>query len=434
MRRGLRLFLWFFKAFLKEYFKIIILGLVLGIFVFFFYSRFAHLLPRSKKTAKVGLIGRYTPSDLPRSILQKISRGLVKVNPDGSVSDDLAESWEVKEEGKVYVFHLKKGFFWQDRTPLKATDIHYDLKNIELKAKDDYTLEFRLKEPFSPFLTVLNQPIFKKGLLGVGKYKVTSIKSSGKFVQSIKLENEEALVFKFYPTEKAAILGFKLGEIDKLENISDPSAFENWSGVRIVPKIRQDQFVAVFYNTKDSQLSTKALRQALTYAIQKPLDKFRALGPLNPNSWAYNSQVKPYNYNSQKAKELLKESKSKEVNIELTTTFSQLSFAEKVEKLWEELGIKTTIRVVSSLPESFQAFLASQEIPADPDQYTLWHSTQNTNITGYNNPKVDKLLEDARKILDHEERKAKYLDFQRFLVEDAPAAFLFHPTVYTVSR
>ena len=78
--------------------------------------------------------------------------------------------------------------------------------------------------------------------------------------------------------------------------------------------------------------------------------------------------------------------------------------------------------------------MASQEIPADPDQYTLWHSTQSTNITGYNSPKIDKLLEDGRKISDKEERKAIYLDFQRFLVEDTPAAFLFHPTVYTIIR
>lgn len=435
MRRGIRLFLWFFKAFGKKYFKIIILGLILGISVFFFYPRFERFLPKPKKTIKVGLIGRYTMDSLPLSILGKLSRGLVKINLDGSASPDLAEKWEVKEEGKVYLFYLKEGVFWNDGAPLKAEDIHYNLKEVEVKAKDDKTLELRLQEPFSPFPVILNQPVFKKGLLGVGKYKVTSIKSSGKFIQSIKLESEDAhLVYKFYPTEKAAILGFKLGEIDELVNISNLSDLENWPQIRIVPKICQGQFVAIFYNTKGGQLSQKTLRQALTYALVKPEDKSRTLGPLNPNSWAYNSQTKPYHRDIQKAKKLLGESKLQEVNIELTSTFSQLSSAEKIKKSWEELGVKTTIRVVSTLPENFQAFLVSQKIPSDPDQYTLWHSTQNTNITGYNNPKVDKLLEDARKIPDQEERKVKYLDFQRFLVEDAPAAFLFHPTVYTISR
>ena len=268
----------------------------------------------------------------------------------------------------------------------------------------------------------------------MGEYRVASMKFSGDFVDSLKIESDDALIFKFYPTERAAVLGFKLGEIDELTNITDLSEFETWPNINITPELHQDQFVAVFYNTKDQNLSSKTFRQALTYAIEKPDDKSRALGPLNPNSWTYNNQVKPYDYNLQKAKDLLEESKLTEVEIELTTTFSQLPFAEKIKESWQKLGIKTTVRVISALPEDFQAFLASQEIPADPDQYTLWHSTQNGNITGYNDPRIDQLLESARKTLDLEERKEKYFDFQRFLVEDVPAAFLFHPTVYTISR
>ena len=431
MLRSLRRSFWFFKAFLEKYLKVIILSLVLGISA----ARFGHLLPTPKKTLKVGLVGRYTTENLPMDVLSKISRGLVKTNSDGSPSPDLAESWEIKEEEKLYIFHLKKGIFWQDETPLKAKDVRYDLEDIEIRTKNDHILEFTLKEPFSPFPNILSQPIFKKGLLGVGKYKVTAIKSSGKFIQSIKLTNEEtSLIYKFYPTEKAAILGFKLGEVNRLEKITNISDLENWPKIRVIPEIDYRQFVAVFYNTKSSQFSQKTIRQALTYALKKPSDETRALGPFNPNSWAYNSQVKPYEQDILKAKSLLEEAEVKNLEIELATTFSQLPFAETIKNSWEESGIKTKIKVVSTLPETFQAFLASQEIPADPDQYTLWHSTQSTNITGYNNPKIDKLLEDGRKISDEEERKAIYLDFQRFLVEDTPAAFLFYPTVYTIIR
>lgn len=434
MRRKFRLFLWFFKAFLKKYFKVIIFGSTIGIAVFFFYSRFGYLIPRSKKTTRIGLVGRFSPQNLPLSILGKISRGLVRINPDGSVMPDLTENWEVEEDGRVYIFHLKKDLSWQDGTPLKAGDINLQLEGVELEPKNDFTLKFKLKEPFSPFPTTLNQPVFKRGFLGVSKYKVTSIKSSGNFVRSMKLENDEVLVFKFYPTEKAAIIGFKLGEVDELRNISEIDEFENWPRIRIASQLKRDQFVAVFFNLKNESLATKSFRQALAYSIKKPVDKSRALGPFNPDSWTYNSQVKPYDYNLDKAKELLTESKIEEIEIELTTTFSQLYFAEEIKKSWEQLGVKTIIRVISTLPEDFQAFLASQEIPPDPDQYTLWHSTQRTNITGYNDPRVDKLLEEGRKTLDEEKRKAIYLDFQRFLVEDTPAAFLFHPNVYTIYR
>ena len=48
--------------------------------------------------------------------------------------------------------------------------------------------------------------------------------------------------------------------------------------------------------------------------------------------------------------------------------------------------------------------------------------------------KIDKLLESGRKESDQEKREKIYFDFQRYLVEDAPAVFLFHPTTYTISR
>ena len=93
------------------------------------------------------------------------------------------------------------------------------------------------------------------------------------------------------------------------------------------------------------------------------------------------------------------------------------------------------MKVESGVPDQYQAILVTQEIPSDPDQYTLWHSTQTqTNLSHYANPKIDKLLEDGRKESDPEKRKKIYFDFQRYLVEDAPAVFLFHPTTYTIIR
>jgi len=434
MRRRFRLFLWFFRDFFKKYSRLVIISLIIGVFLFGFTSRFSHFLPQLKKTKRIGIVGRYTTGSLPFWILEKISYGLTKKNPDGSPAPGLAQSWEIKEEGKIYLIQLQSGLIWQDKTPLKAKDILYDLENIEITSQDDYFLEFKLQEPFSPFLTLLNRPVFKKGLLGIGEYQVQAIEFSGDFIRSLKLEGKETLIFKFYPTETAAILGFKLGEIDELKNISNTAVFENWPNIEIKSEIIDNQFVALFYNTKNPRFEDKTLRQALTYALPKPEDESRALGPVNPHSWAYNSQVKPYDYNPVRAQELLKEAEVKDLQIELITTFSQLSYAEKIKEAWQKINIETHIKIASTVPDDFQVLLASQEIPADPDQYTIWHSTQTGNLTDYNNPKVDKLLEDGRKTLDMAERKAIYLDFQRFLLEDVPAAFLFHPTVYTISR
>ncbi|HLD24400.1 MAG TPA: hypothetical protein VJB96_00640, partial [Patescibacteria group bacterium] len=77
----------------------------------------------------------------------------------------------------------------------------------------------------------------------------------------------------------------------------------------------------------------------------------------------------------------------------------------------------------------------AQDVPSDPDQYPFWHSTQSqTNVTGYSNVKIDKLLEDGRSELDQEKRKLIYADFQRRLVEDAPAIFLYYAKLYSIKR
>jgi peptide/nickel transport system substrate-binding protein len=66
----------------------------------------------------------------------------------------------------------------------------------------------------------------------------------------------------------------------------------------------------------------------------------------------------------------------------------------------------------------------------------LWHSSQIqiNNISKNKNVRIDKLLEDGRKTNDLEERKKIYADFQKYLLEDPPAAFLYFPYEFTVAR
>jgi len=59
-------------------------------------------------------------------------------------------------------------------------------------------------------------------------------------------------------------------------------------------------------------------------------------------------------------------------------------------------------------------------------------STVLKNITKYNDPRIDKLLEDGRMTSDEERRKELYFDFQKSLTEDLPAIFLYHPYKYNV--
>ena len=137
------------------------------------------------------------------------------------------------------------------------------------------------------------------------------------------------------------------------------------------------------------------------------------------------------------AKKLFENPKEGSASARLTiSTFSPyLTDAQAIASSWTTFGIPTDVRVVNSVPDNYQVLLSAQDVPPDPDQYPLWHSTQTeTNITNYANVKIDKLLEDGRQEMDTIKRKSIYADFQRYLTEDVPAVFLYYAKSYTIVR
>lgn len=138
------------------------------------------------------------------------------------------------------------------------------------------------------------------------------------------------------------------------------------------------------------------------------------------------------------AKTLLESSDAASDSGKLTLTIKTMkryrSTADEIAKSWKNAGIQTNIEEVDSLPDNFQIFLGDFTPPSDPDQYSLWHSGQVNNITRYKNLRIDKLLEDGRKTVNTNARKNIYLDFQKYLMEDAPASFLYFPHEYDVIR
>lgn len=425
------------KAIWQKHQKLIILGFLVGIISFWATPWLAKTIFKTT-TQRIGLVGKFTTEELPLEIQQLISEGLTTVNETGEVEPRLAASWTVNNNGQEYIFHLRQDLFWHDGKPLLAKDINYHFSDVAASPIGDYQIKFILKEAFSPFPTVVSRPIFKKNLVGTGHYRVKQLTKNGQIIEKITLvpvkkKNSPKIIFRFYPTEQALKTAFKLGEVNTIKDISDPGELKDWGNLNIKQTVKFNRFAAIFFNTQNPKLAEKATRQALAYAIHKNWPN-RALGPLNPNSWAFNPKVKKYQYDLDNAKKLIKDQKEILTEIELATIPSLFSTAEAIKKDWETLGVTTKIKAINTLNENFQALLIIQEIPTDPDQYSLWHSTQKTNTSQYKSFKVDNLLEEGRKITDPQKRAAIYADVQRFIVEDTPAIFLFHPTLYTISR
>lgn len=417
-------------AFLKRFKAVILIGTIFGIV--FFISLFILMPVITSTSEKIGMVGRYTPNSLPNEILELISGGLTKIDENGTAIPNIAKSWETSDGGKTWIFTINDNLVWQDEKKLVSSDIIYEFSDAKIERPNEKSIKFNLDSNFSAFPIIVSKPIFKKGLLGVGEWKVKKISLTGGFVQKLTITNikRDTKIYKFYPTEDRLRLAFMLGEIDAIYNLQDPKPFDTWKTTKIEEKVSYNNFVGIFFNTENSKLSEKTVRQALNYAIDKSnFNGIRAIGPLSPNSWGYNPQVKQYIKDVEKTKE------AKDLKLKLSTLPNLIPVAEKITKDWKDIGIETEIEVVSNIPENFEAFLATVDIPKDPDQYSLWHSTQtSTNISKYKNARNDKLLEDGRTELDQEARRKIYLDFQKFLVEDVPAIFLYHPTFYTIIR
>ena len=108
--------------------------------------------------------------------------------------------------------------------------------------------------------------------------------------------------------------------------------------------------------------------------------------------------------------------------------------AEELANSWKQLGVQVKIENVEGLPSDFQMYLGDFRLPKDPDQYPLWHSGQRNNITQFKSLRIDKLLEDGRKTTDENERIKIYYDFQKYLIDESPAVFLYFPYEYVYTR
>lgn len=447
-----RLITWLLKAYLKKWRKTIFISFVIGLVVFFILkfgvNYFIPLIPFTQQQT-IGLMGAYTTDNLPPTILINVSKGLTKTVENDSVQPDLASSWNIQNNGKKYVFHLKKNISFSDGTKFTSDQIKYNFLNVSVEKPDPYTIVFNLKNAYSPFLITVSRPIFKNGFVGIGDYKVNTLNLNGNFIQSLSLvsvtgKNKE-IIYQFYPTENSLKTALALGDVDKIMGLRNlaikNNQFSSFKNLLVSKYVNYSSLVTIFYNTQDKTLSDKRLREALTYAMP---DKFvfgqRNYGPFSPKSWANENYSSTYQQDFQHAKLLLGESGSSTsgamLKIELKTLERYKLLAYQIKSLWAKIGVEANIQIVDTLPANFQAFLGEFNVTKDPDQYTLWHSSQINldNITNYKNLRIDKLLEDGRQTDDISERKKIYSDFQKYLLDDAPATFLYFPYEYEITK
>lgn len=445
-----RYYYWLVSGFIKKYSRLILVFFIIAFFALFVFRSFADFFTPffMFNKSKIGILKQSSLSRLPLPVLSQISSSIVRYDKQGRFVPGLASKWDIKQEGKVYYFYFPKNLKWADGDDFTVQDIDpsfIEFPQVQTEIVDDYTLKFVLKNTLASFPSILTTPILKNNLIGVnGLYKINRIKYEYGEIKQVYLlplvRGYSYLVYKIYPVEDDLILAYKLGEIDKFtSNNSDViKQFNKWKNTKVHKSIDYHRIVTLFINTNSAPFDNKNLRTALALGIDyEALAEFgeKALSPIPPFSWAYNSDLKELNFEPEISASVVSNNNLGDKPINLYTSYELSSLSELVRSSLNKLGFNIQLRYLNYIPKDYELFLTIWEPPIDPDQYVFWHQTQSQgNFSKLKNVKIDKHLEDGRSEISFTKRKQVYYKFQETMMEEVPAVFIIHPDQYTIER
>ncbi|MBI4920088.1 hypothetical protein HY838_02270 [Candidatus Azambacteria bacterium] len=282
------------------------------------------------------------------------------------------------------------------------------------------------------------------------------------------------LTFKFYLSEEEAVSAFNRKEADGLflqtaQNKNQLRGLQN-SSVFSLPSLR---VYALFFNTNDPILKDGNARKAINYAVNKEelLNKLLngegkiAAGPIPPGAPGSSPNIIGYEFDTQKARQILEKAgwtrnefgiyakklnkKDKEatpLKFTVIATKSMQLAATLIRDNLKNIGIDIDLKIVSISDlqqnylktKNYGAILIGESYTASIDPYVFWHGVSakdsGLNLSLYDNKKVNKILEDARQITDPIKRAQKLEEFQKLVLADAPAAFLYSPNYLYVVK
>jgi len=385
----------------------------------------------------------------------------------------------------VFTLHLI-----QDEHTQSAYKADYELVT-GVDAPDAHTFIVHYSEPFSPALAswsslaILPRHVFehedimKTGLsrrpkATIGPYQLADWQSQQSILLRANPDYYDGPVWiserltRVIPDPATQFLELSAGRLDSmgLTPIQYARLFDSKPELkRQYQRYKYLNFVYTYlgFNLKRKPFDDVLVRRAIAYAIdrQEIVDGVQlGLGeaiasPYKPGTFWVNKNLKPRSYLPEKAKKILSEAGWVDSDGDgfLDKDGARLSFtiltnngnkqradaATIIQQRLKTVGIEVKVRLVewSAFIENFinkrkfDAVILGWSLSPDPDQYTIWHSSQTAprqfNFLSYSNKKVDKALEDARRTFDRNERKRLYDIMQQEIYQDVPMVFLYAP-------
>jgi peptide/nickel transport system substrate-binding protein len=408
---------------------------------------------------------------------------------DLNVASGLAERWEIPDP-LTYIFYLHRGVKFHDGRALTARDVKWTFDSLlqgkirstksavyrfvdHIDAPDDSTVIFHMKEqdvtllwnlsdgaigivPYGSGEEITRHPI------GSGPFKFVSAETD----REVIIERNEdywgdraklaRVRFAVVPDATTEALELRKGSGDVAINSLTPDtvltlAREPSLAVELA---RGTEVQYMGFNLRDPILKDVRVRQAIAYALdRRPMIEYLWRGQaqparsvLPPQSWAYNGDVPAYDHDIEKANQLLDSAGYPMLNgvrfhlmMKTSTNENTRLMVAVMQQQLREAGIALDIR--SYEPATFQAdvqhgafqmyslrWIGGNE---DPDIFEyVFHSSRfppnGANRGHYSNPKVDALIDLARREVDPKLRRPLYAEVQRILADDLPYINLWY--------
>lgn len=418
----------------------------------------------------------------------------------------LAKDWSTSEDGLTWTFELREGVKFHTGNEMTAEAVKYSIeRTIErgngaafiwdpvesIETDGDYKVIFHLKYPapldlvaasgyaafiFDPAAVEQNgEDWFAQGNeAGTGPYMLESWEQGGDLVltrfpdywQGWEGKHFDKVVYRTVPEAATRRQMLEAGQLDIVEQLP----YEQIEALKSVDSVKihstpSFQNLLAFFNTQAEPLDDVRVRKALSYAF--PYDSViddvmkgyahQSRGPIPMGLWGYDEDLPQYEYDLDKARQLLEEAGYPDGGIELTLTYAsgdenERRTAELYKAELAKLGITLELR---GMPWEAQWDLAKATNPAErqdifmmywwPDYanpysflYSLFHTEEDVlfNMSYYSNEQYDRLIDEANALAgsDRDQAIEMYGQAQEILVDEAPAVYIYDQEYVRAAR
>ncbi len=435
--------------------------------------------------------------------------GLVEIDENWKPVPYLAKSWKIAPDGKTYTFYLTKGTVFHDGQPVTSKDVAFSLEVVKknhpfgpymfgavdrVETPDKYTVVIKLKQAHPalmialslPLTPIMPQHIYSKGpirknpanikAIGSGPFKVVEYNAGKSFI--LKRFDKfmrpgrpylDRFIGKKNVSPSSSLIAVSRGEAHSLGFVGDP---------QMVAKLKKEKNLMVTsqgyeavasvsfleFNLRKKYVKDKKVRQAIAYAIDREFITKRlhrglthkATGPIHSSSPYYTGNINQFDFNLDKANQLLDEAgykrQSNGMRFELNLIYmpalpyGQKMIAEYMKPQLKKIGIKINLKAPADFMNWYMTLakwehdMSTSNIFGWGDPvigiHRLFMSTNIkhrvwTNTAGYVNKKVDSLLNAAAVENDMNKRKALYAEFQKTVAEEMPVYFTIEDGFHT---